>query len=106
MAVHGKAAEPPDSRRSGAQFPPNGIPNGASWEGRLGALPPGSDRQCVFLTAQFRAESQQELSVLDCNVGALDFYRKLGALPMDEWTVYRLTGEALRELAASGDRSH
>ncbi len=44
--------------------------------------------------------------MLDCNVGALDFYRKLGALPLDEWTVYRLTGEALRELAASGDRSH
>jgi diamine N-acetyltransferase len=39
-----------------------------------------------------------EWSVLDWNRSAIDFYRTLGAQPMDEWTVYRLTGEALASL--------
>ena len=34
-----------------------------------------------------------EWSVLDWNIPAQEFYRKLGALPMDEWTVYRMTVE-------------
>jgi GNAT superfamily N-acetyltransferase len=38
--------------------------------------------------------------VLDWNRGAIDFYRSLGAEPMSDWTVYRLSGEALRRLAA------
>jgi GNAT superfamily N-acetyltransferase len=37
--------------------------------------------------------------VLDWNQPAIDFYKKLGAAPMDEWTVNRLTGEALEKLA-------
>jgi len=37
--------------------------------------------------------------VLDWNAPALGFYRSLGALPMDEWTVWRLTGDALPALA-------
>jgi GNAT superfamily N-acetyltransferase len=40
-----------------------------------------------------------EFWVLDWNQPAIDFYRKLGAEPMDEWTVQRITGEALRRLA-------
>lgn len=40
-----------------------------------------------------------EWSVLDWNTPAIDFYRSLGAKPMDEWTVQRLTGDALRKLA-------
>ena len=40
-----------------------------------------------------------EWSVLDWNVDAIGFYRKLGAEPMDEWTVFRLTGSALDQLA-------
>jgi len=36
-----------------------------------------------------------EWSVLDWNETALRFYRSLGALPLDEWTGYRLSGEAL-----------
>jgi len=36
-----------------------------------------------------------EWSVLDWNAPAIDFYRKLGAVSMDGWTVMRLTGEAL-----------
>jgi len=39
--------------------------------------------------------------VLDWNRGAIDFYRSLGAEPMSDWTVYRLSGEALRRLAAA-----
>ncbi|HKZ73347.1 MAG TPA: GNAT family N-acetyltransferase [Steroidobacteraceae bacterium] len=37
--------------------------------------------------------------VLDWNEPALGFYRKLGAEPMDEWTVHRVTGSALEALA-------
>ena len=42
-----------------------------------------------------------EWSVLDWNTPAIDFYRRLGAVGMDEWTVQRLSGEALQTLAAS-----
>jgi hypothetical protein len=38
--------------------------------------------------------------VLDWNEPALRFYRSLGAIPMDEWTVHRVTGEDLRTLSA------
>jgi GNAT superfamily N-acetyltransferase len=40
-----------------------------------------------------------EWSVLDWNQRAIDFYKSLGAVPMDEWTLYRVTGEALTRLA-------
>ena len=40
-----------------------------------------------------------EWSVLDWNENAIAFYRALGALPLSEWTVQRLTGEALHRLA-------
>ena len=40
-----------------------------------------------------------EWSVLDWNTPAIDFYRRLGATGMDEWTVQRVSGEALRALA-------
>jgi len=43
-----------------------------------------------------------EWSVLDWNTDAIGFYRKLGAEPMDEWTVFRLTGSALDTLAEEG----
>jgi hypothetical protein len=36
--------------------------------------------------------------VLDWNEPAIGFYRRLGARPLDDWTVYRLTGEALANL--------
>jgi GNAT superfamily N-acetyltransferase len=42
-----------------------------------------------------------EWSVLDWNQLAIDFYRSLGAKPLDGWVGYRLTGEALRALADS-----
>jgi len=43
-----------------------------------------------------------EWSVLDWNEKAIAFYRSMGALPMKEWTVYRVTGEALATLAEPG----
>jgi GNAT superfamily N-acetyltransferase len=38
--------------------------------------------------------------VLDWNSPAIEFYRSLGAVAMDEWTVYRVSGEALKELGS------
>ncbi|HYG07788.1 MAG TPA: GNAT family N-acetyltransferase [Stenotrophomonas sp.] len=43
-----------------------------------------------------------EWAVLDWNQPAIDFYRAAGARPMDEWTVYRMDGQALRDFAAGG----
>ena len=40
-----------------------------------------------------------EWACLDWNTPSIGFYRSLGALPMDEWTTYRLTGEALDKMA-------
>ena len=40
-----------------------------------------------------------EWSVLDWNEPSIAFYKKMGAKPMDEWTVFRVTGEALQKLA-------
>lgn len=37
--------------------------------------------------------------VLDWNVDAIRFYERLGAIQMDEWTVHRVTGDALEKLA-------
>ena len=42
-----------------------------------------------------------EWSVLDWNQPAIDFYKSLGAVPMDEWTTFRLTGDALSNLAGA-----
>ena len=39
-----------------------------------------------------------EWSCLDWNKPSIDFYLSMGAVPMDEWTVYRITGERLQEL--------
>jgi GNAT superfamily N-acetyltransferase len=44
-----------------------------------------------------------EWSVLDWNEPSIAFYRALGALPMDDWTTYRLTGNALATLAVRSD---
>ncbi len=40
-----------------------------------------------------------EWSVLDWNGPAINFYKKLGAVPMSEWTVFRVTGKELEKLA-------
>ncbi|MFG2979036.1 GNAT family N-acetyltransferase [Streptomyces sp. NPDC048331] len=48
-----------------------------------------------------RGYERLEWSVLDWNVSAIDFYRSVGAVSMDEWTVNRLTDDALRKLAVA-----
>ncbi|MER7047337.1 GNAT family N-acetyltransferase [Streptomyces jumonjinensis] len=45
-----------------------------------------------------RGYERLEWSVLNWNTPSIDFYRSLGAKPQDEWTVYRLTDEALATL--------
>jgi GNAT superfamily N-acetyltransferase len=47
-----------------------------------------------------RGCGRMEWSVLDWNEMALAVYRSIGARPLDEWTVHRLTGDALITLAA------
>jgi GNAT superfamily N-acetyltransferase len=56
-----------------------------------------------YLASKAVAEGcgRMEWSVLNWNENAIAFYRSLGAKPMDEWTVQRLTGEALTRLAQS-----
>jgi GNAT superfamily N-acetyltransferase len=46
-----------------------------------------------------RGHGRLEWAVLDWNTPSIEFYRSLGAVPLDEWTAYRLTGDALRRLA-------
>ncbi len=45
-----------------------------------------------------------EWAVLNWNEPAIGFYRKLGALPMDQWTIYRLSGDGLASVEASARR--
>jgi GNAT superfamily N-acetyltransferase len=47
-----------------------------------------------------RGFSRLEWSVLDWNTPSIDFYRAAGAVPMDGWTVFRLTDDALPRFAA------
>ena len=69
----------PDARGSGL---------GKALLGKLAAL--AVERDCARL----------EWSVLDWNTPAIDFYKALGARPMDEWTVYSVDGYPLTGLAA------
>lgn len=41
-----------------------------------------------------------EWSALDWNTPAIDFYKGLGAVPLDDWTIFRATGAALEKMAA------
>ncbi len=52
--------------------------------------------------ARERKCGRLEWSVLNWNEPAIRLYRGIGALPMDGWTVYRLTGESLEGLASQG----
>ncbi len=47
-----------------------------------------------------RGCGRMEWWVLDWNEPSIAFYKSLGAVPMDEWTVFRLTGETLTNLAS------
>jgi len=50
--------------------------------------------------AKRRGYGRVEWAVLDWNEPSIAFYKKLGAVPMDEWTTFRLTGKALNRLAS------
>jgi GNAT superfamily N-acetyltransferase len=68
-----------------------------AWRGR------GLGRRLLVHLARIAVErgyGRMEWSVLDWNEPALAVYGKIGAQPMDEWTIYRLTGDALRALAS------
>ena len=47
-----------------------------------------------------RGYGRLEWSVLDWNTPSIEFYRAAGAVPMDEWTIFRLTDDALTAFAA------
>ena len=67
------------------------------WRGR------GLGRQLLAYLARVavaRGCGRMEWAVLDWNELAISFYKKVGARAMDDWTVYRLTGEALKNLAS------
>jgi GNAT superfamily N-acetyltransferase len=49
-----------------------------------------------------RGYDRLEWAVLDWNTPSIEFYQAAGAVPMDEWTVFRLTDDALTTFAAAG----
>ena len=91
--------------------------NYSTWKGKRGLhledlfVPPehrGHGIGTALLTALAKIAverdcARMEWSVLDWNEPAIGFYEKLGAGGMDEWTTFRLTGEALRGLGAAPD---
>jgi GNAT superfamily N-acetyltransferase len=58
----------------------------------------------VAQLAKQRNCGRLEWSVLDWNEPAIRFYRKLGAEPMSDWTVFRVSGQALVRLGGTTDR--
>ena len=65
----------------------------------------GYGRKVLQKLAQIAVErgcGRLEWWCLDWNAPSIAFYKNLGAQPMDEWTVYRLTGDTLRGLADEG----
>jgi GNAT superfamily N-acetyltransferase len=55
--------------------------------------------------AEERGCGRVDWHVLDWNEPSIKFYKAIGAKPMDDWTLYRLTGDAIKELASRGDSS-
>jgi GNAT superfamily N-acetyltransferase len=72
-----------------------------AWRGR------GVGRQLLTHLARLTVErgcGRMEWSVLDWNEPAIGFYTRLGAAPMPEWRICRLTGDALERVAAMNGR--
>ena len=55
-------------------------------------------RRLAQITVE-RGCGRLEWCCLDWNQPSVDFYRSLGAVPMSDWTIYRLTGETLNRMA-------
>lgn len=89
--------------------------NFSTWEGK-----PGIYLEDLFVRPELRGQgygkallaelarlavergcARLEWAVLDWNEPSIQFYKALGARPMDEWTTYRVTGDALRQLGES-----
>ncbi len=87
--------------------------NFSTWEGK-----PGIYLEDLFVRPEYRGHgygkallsklaalavergcARLEWAVLDWNEPSIQFYKALGAIPMDEWTTYRVTGTALNALA-------
>jgi len=65
------------------------------WRGR------GVGRRLLSFLARLALErdyGRLEWAVLDWNADAIRFYESLGAVPMSDWTTYRVTGDALAQL--------
>jgi GNAT superfamily N-acetyltransferase len=91
----------------------------STWTGRHGLyvedlfVVPGQRRQGTgkALLAALAERAVQaghpriEWVVLDWNQPAIDFYLSIGALPEDEWRIFRLSGDALSALAATGTQT-
>ncbi|CAM3182536.1 N-acyltransferase YncA [Sphingomonas antarctica] len=89
--------------------------NFSTWTGRRGlyledlyitpdARGSGAGKALLVALAKIattRGCARFEWSVLDWNDPAIGFYKSIGAQPMNEWTVFRLDGDALASLAAS-----
>jgi len=89
--------------------------NFSTWLGRHGiyledlyvkphARGEGHGRALLTRLAQIAVEcgcGRVEWAVLDWNEPSIGFYKSLGAVPMDEWTIFRLTGDSLGRLASS-----
>lgn len=89
--------------------------NFSTWTGRRGlyledlyvtpdARGSGAGKALLVALAKLAVErgcARFEWSVLDWNDPAIGFYKSLAAKPMDEWTIFRLDGDALTKLAAS-----
>jgi len=54
----------------------------------------------VARLAKERGCGRFEWAVLDWNAPSIEFYKSLGAVPLDDWTIFRVTGSALEKLAA------
>jgi len=54
--------------------------------------------QILAKIAVKRGCGRLEWACLDWNKPSIDFYLSLGAIPMSEWTVYRMAGDALKQL--------
>jgi GNAT superfamily N-acetyltransferase len=67
----------------------------------------GHGKALLIALARLAAQrecARLEWAVLNWNEPAMGFYRSLGALPMDDWTIFRLTGDALTALARTEER--
>ena len=64
----------------------------------------GYGKQLLIELARIAVEKEcgrMEWIVLDWNTPSIEFYKSLGAFPLDEWTVYRLTEEKMKALASA-----